>query len=85
MLLYETTVNAKLQSKAINMRQFTIINNLLPDGLEYPLRYLQSQSWYTGLYLKLTSKTRARDIKGLVEQGLILITDDKKAYFMVIS
>lgn len=82
-LLYETSLNAKLQSKEINIRQFTIINNLLPHGIEHPLKYLQSQTWYTGLYQKLTSKTRSRDLKGLVQQGLISITDDKKVKLLV--
>lgn len=83
MLLYETTLNAKLQSKKINLRQFTIINNLLPHGTDHPLRELQSQTWYLGLYQKLTPKTRARDLKGLKEQGLLFITDDKKVKLLV--
>ena len=83
MLLYETTLNSKLQSKAINIRQYTIINNLLPHGIEHPTKYLQAQAWYSGLYQKLTPKTRARDLKGLVEEKLIVITDDKKLKLLV--
>lgn len=83
MLLYETTLNAKLQNKDINMRQYTIINNLLPHGIEHQLNYLQSQAWYMGLYQKLTPKTRTRDLKGLAEEGLIYITDDKKVKLLV--
>ncbi len=83
MLLYETSLNAKLQSKDINMRQFTIVNNLLPHGTEYQLTNVQSQLWYQGLYQKLTPKTRARDLKGLVEEGLIMITGDKKVKLLV--
>ncbi|MEA1889726.1 MAG: Fic family protein, partial [Pseudomonadota bacterium] len=69
MLLYETSLNTKLQSKKINLRQFTIINNLLPHGTEHTLQSLQSQPWYLGLYQKLTPKTRSRDLKGLAEQS----------------
>jgi Fic family protein len=83
MLLYETSLNTKLQHKAINMRQFTIVNNLLPHGTVYSLKSVQSQAWYQGLYRKLTPKTRARDLKGLAEQGLIAITEDKKLKLLV--
>lgn len=82
-LLYETSLNTKLQSKDINVRQFTIINNLLPHGLEHQLSKVQSQSWYLGLYQKLSPKTRARDLKGLVEKGLIIITADKKVKLLI--
>jgi len=83
MLLYETTLNDKLQRKDINIRQYTIINNLLPHGVEHQVNYLQSQAWYSGLYQKLTPKTRARDLKGLAEEGLIYITEDKKVKLLV--
>ncbi len=83
MLLYETALNTKLQMKDINIRQFTIINNLLPHGIEHQLKYLQSQAWYMVLYQKLTSKTRARDLKGLVDEGLIIVTDDKKVKLLI--
>ena len=83
MLLYETSLNAKLQNKEINIRQFTLINNLLPHGNEHPLSTMQSQSWYLGLYQKLTPKTRARDLKGLAEVGLITITEDKKVKLLI--
>jgi Fic family protein len=82
-LLYETSLNAKLQNKEINLRQFTVVNNLLPHGIEHPLSRVQSQAWYQGLYQKLTPKTRARDMKGLVEKGLIIMTDDKKLKLLI--
>lgn len=78
LLLYETAVNKKLQKKEINIRQYTIINNLFPHGVEHSLSDLQSKAWYTGLYRDLTPKTRSRDLKGLSDQHLIIITDDKK-------
>jgi hypothetical protein len=83
MLLYETVLNTQLQSKDINIRQFTIINNLLPHGIEHHLKNIQSQAWYLGLYQKLTSKTRARDLKGLVDKGFIVITEDKKVKLLI--
>lgn len=83
LLLYETSLNTKLQNKAINMRQFTIVNNLLPYGTEHPLSRVQSQTWYQGLYQKLTPKTRTRDLKGLAEEGLIAITSEKKVKLLL--
>ena len=41
-LLYETSLNAKLQNKEINLRQFTVVNNLLPHGIEHPLSHILS-------------------------------------------
>ena len=82
-LLYETSLNSKLQNKDINHRQFTIVTHLLPHGIEHPLSHLQSQAWYQGLYQKLTSKTRTRDLKGLVNEKLIMITDDKTLKILI--
>ena len=82
-LLYESSLNVKLQNKNINMRQFMIVNNLLSHGVEHQLTNVQAQTWYQLLYRKLTTKTRTRDLKGLVEERLIAITDDKTLILLV--
>ena len=82
-MLYENILNTFLQQKKINMRQFTIINNLLPRGIEHDLSYIQTQPWYIGLYSKLTPKTKSRDLKNLENNKLITITKDKKVRLMV--
>ena len=78
-LLYESSLNEKLQKKKINHRQLTIIQHLLYGSVDLDmLNKLQSQVWYSSLYRNLTSKTRARDLKGLEAEKLIEITADKK-------
>lgn len=72
-VLYENIVSSCYREKKINERQFTIINNLLPKGYEHPIETVRSQAWYTGMYERLTRKTRDRDLRKLVELGLISI------------
>jgi len=82
-LLYETLLKDRLDRKIINIRQYTIINNLLPKGKLHILADLQAQPWYNGLYKKLSPKTRSRDLKGLAENALIRITPDNKLELLI--
>ncbi len=70
-LLYRSRLRDLYEQKAINGRQYLIVNTLLQVGTLHSAPDLQSQLWYISLYEKLTPKTRARDMKGLVEQQLI--------------
>ena len=76
-VLYENHVSSCYREGDINGRQFMIINNLLPRGTGHALRSVQTQPWYTGMYEKLTRKTRDRDLRSLVELGLVSIQDRK--------
>jgi len=82
-MLYQNILNSFLQDKKINIRQYTIINNLLPHGLIHDLSKVQSQPWYIALYKKLTQKTRSRDMKGLEANNLIEISEDRKIHLLV--
>jgi len=75
-LLYKSRLRDLYELKAINNRQYHIINNLLQIGTTLTLTDMQSQLWYNSLYEKLTAKTRARDMKGLLEQQLIRYVGD---------
>ena len=75
-LLYKSRLRDLYELKAINNRQYHIINNLLQIGTTLTLSDMQSQLWYNSLYEKLTAKTRARDMKGLLEQQLIRYMGD---------
>lgn len=70
-LLYRSRLRDLYEQKAINNRQYLIINTLLQASPIHTLSDLQSQLWYNSLYEKFTAKTRARDMKGLFEQQLI--------------
>jgi len=82
-MLYQNLLNSFFQKKKINMRQYTIINNLLPHGLIHDLSKVQSQPWYIALYNELTTKTQSRDMKGLEVNNLIKISEDKKINLLV--
>ncbi len=75
-LLYKSRLRDLYELKAINNRQYHIINNLLQIGTTLTLSDMQSRLWYNSLYEKLTAKTRARDMKGLFEQQLIRYMGD---------
>lgn len=70
-LLYRSRLRDLYEQKKINNRQYLIINHLLQIGPVHTLSDVQSQLWYNSLYEKFTTKTRARDMKGLLEQQLI--------------
>ncbi len=74
-VLYENHVSSCYREGDINGRQFMIINNLLPRGTGHALRSVQTQPWYTGMYEKLTRKTRDRDLRNLADLGLVSVQD----------
>lgn len=70
MLLFESTIRRALDSRQINVRQYTILSHLLDRGRPLPLNELRGSPWYASLYLKLNDKTRQRDLHRLRETGL---------------
>lgn len=64
-LLFRARLQDLLARKEINVRQFTILSQLLPQGAEHELVAVQAEPWYQSLYKKRTAKTRSRDLKGL--------------------
>ena len=78
LLLYQTTLRDLQDTREINSRQYTIINNLRPWTQLHSLDDLQREAWYLGLYRRLTSRTRLRDLQKLQDLGLIKIDDKKK-------
>jgi cell filamentation protein, protein adenylyltransferase len=81
-LLYDVALNENLRTKKINNRQFTLIRNLIPIGLIHQLNDIKSQTWYAGLYEKLTERTKYRDFEKL--ESLDLIKIDKKKLILKI-
>jgi Fic family protein len=82
-LLYDVTVNDYLRSKKINVRQFTIINNLKPKGIEHSLDEMQNQNWYKGLYEKLTTRTQYRDLNKMQDLGLIKLLPKRRLKLII--
>lgn len=77
-LLYETALAHSLNTKKINNRQYTIVNNLIPYGTTHDLDEVRAKLWFENMYKKLTERTQYRDIKNLVDLDFIDISPDKK-------
>jgi len=80
MLLYESTIRRALDEKRINARQYAIVSHLLDRGRPLVLSELRSLPWYHGLYLKLSDKTRLRDLHGLQDAGLVQMDDRNRLW-----
>jgi len=78
LLLYETELMHLLNTKKINLRQYTIINNLIPAGIKHDMEEIRSKTWFKGLYLNRTERTQYRDIKKLADLKLIEIAPNKE-------
>jgi len=78
LVLYRNQLREMLEEKQINLRQYTIVNNLLPEGMSHELARVKAQPWFKGLYLKRTDMTQSRDLRGLIDRGLIEIAKNGK-------
>jgi len=76
-LLFESNIRRALDDKVINVRQYTILSQLLDKGKPISLDEIRQMPWYTSLYLKLNDKTRQRDLHRLRELGLVVLDSDK--------
>lgn len=75
MLLFETTVKRMADNKEINARQYAIVSTALNAGAPLALDALRQAPWYRGLYLKLSEKTKQRDMADVEKKGLIHVDD----------
>ena len=73
MLLYESNIRRSLDSKQINVRQYTILSQLLDRGNPLTLDEMRIAPWYASLYLKRNDKTRHRDLQRLREIELLYL------------
>lgn len=73
LLLFESKLHRLLEEKRINVRQYTIVSQLLGRRRAMPLDEIRQTPWYTGLYLKLNDKTRQRDLRHLREMELVFL------------
>jgi len=79
LLLFTNALNKNLVDKDINIRQHTIVNNLLNKGIKHDLTEVRKELWYSSLYTGLTTRTRERDLKKLIEKNFIVIQDKSLA------
>jgi len=75
-VLFEAQLKRLHDYKVVNDRQYTIVNEVLrKGGISYPEEIRQA-IWYQALYSKLTTKTRSRDMKNLIDMGLLVLDED---------
>ena len=73
MLLYESNMRRALNDKQINVRQYTILSQILDKGQPLALDQIRQAPWYESLYLKRNDKTRQRDMHRLREMELVFL------------
>jgi len=79
-LLYESSIRRALDEKQINVRQYTILSQLLGNGQPQSLNEIRRVPWYASLYLKLNDKTRLRDMNRLRELELVFIDTENRLW-----
>lgn len=75
-LLFTSQIHRLYDEKQLNGRQYVIVTQLLEADGPLPLTEIRRAPWYQTLYLKLTDKTRQRDLRHL--RDLSLVTVDQK-------
>lgn len=78
-ILMEVAIKNNYDSKRINGRQYIILTQLLAkEDSSVELKAFTAEPWYEGLYKKLTSATRYRDLRQLRNDKVIQFSDDGK-------
>jgi Fic family protein len=73
LLLFESRLRQLYDEKTLNVRQYTLVSQLLAAGQPLSLANLRQTPWYQSLYLKRTDKTRQRDLRQLRELKLVIV------------
>lgn len=77
-LLFASSIRRALDEKKINVRQYTILSQILGHGKPLPLGEIRQAPWYTSLYVRRNDKTRQRDLRRLLDMELVYL-DSKDA------
>lgn len=80
MLLYESNIRRALDDKQINVRQYTILAQILDKGQPMSLDEIRHAPWYESLYLKRNDKTRQRDMHHLRELELVFLDTENRLW-----
>lgn len=70
-LLFETRLRERYDARRINARQYAIVRHLIEHGRPMPVAMLRNDPRYHAMYLGKTDKTRQRDMRGLLDTGLV--------------
>lgn len=69
-LLFRNRARDMLESRDINVRQYTILMQVL-SSQPMTVDEMRRAPWYASLYLKRTDKTRQRDLRGLRDTKML--------------
>ncbi len=75
LLLFKTQVRQWYDENMLNVRQYTITNQLLAANLPLTLAEMRRTPWYQNLYQQLADKTRQRDLRQLQELKLVVLDE----------
>ncbi|MDH5301532.1 MAG: Fic family protein [Gammaproteobacteria bacterium] len=80
LILFENEVKRLSDEKIINPRQYAIVSQIMASGKPVLLADLRKSPWYLGLYVKLTDKTKQRDLIKLRELGVVRLDDKNQLW-----
>lgn len=75
-VIFEAQLKRLRDCKLINDRQYAIVNEVLRKGTPSSMDEIRQSFWYQSLYRKLTTKTRSRDMKHLLDMNLLIADSD---------
>ncbi|MCF6323109.1 MAG: Fic family protein [Gammaproteobacteria bacterium] len=75
LVLFENEIKRLHDDKEINVRQYAIATQVIAAGKPVALSAMRKAPWYQALYIKLTDKTRQRDLKKLRELGVVVLDE----------
>lgn len=75
LLLFETRIKHLRDTKAINLRQYAILTQIMERGKPFQIDELRRAPWHAALYAKLGDKTKQRDLSSLREQELLYVDE----------
>lgn len=76
-VLFEVKIKQLFDEKKINSRQYSIVTQVMANNAPLLLSEMERAPWRKSLYLRLTEKTKQRDLKKLLDMKL-LIFDAKR-------
>jgi len=74
-LLFESRIKHLRDTKKVNLRQYTILTQIMEHDKPMTLDELRRDPWHKALYAKLGDKTKQRDLSNLREHGLLYIDE----------
>ncbi len=75
LLLFESHIKHLRDTKAINLRQYAILTQVIERDKPLQIDELRRAPWHEALYAKLGDKTKQRDLSGLREQELLYVDE----------